>query len=67
VLHPLLAFVALGLTGCTATVYPSYQIVTDQRSVEVQHLDTGIAGTIKARLLESDVKGSGRESQVTTS
>ena len=58
-LHPLLAFVALVLTGCTATVYTSYQIVTDQRSFEVQHLDTGIAGTIKARLLESDVKGSG--------
>jgi len=59
VLHSLLAFVALLLTGCTATVYTSYQIATDQRSLEVQHLDTGIAGTIKARLLESDVKGAG--------
>jgi len=59
VLHSLLAFVALLLTGCTATVYTSYQIATDQRSLEVQHLDTGIAGTIKARLLESDVKGTG--------
>jgi outer membrane biogenesis lipoprotein LolB len=30
VLHSLLAFVALLLTGCTATVYTSYQIATDQ-------------------------------------
>ena len=58
-LHSLLAFVALLLIGCTAAVYTSYQIATDQRSLEVQHLDTGIAGTIKARLLESDVKGAG--------
>jgi len=55
----LLALVALLLTGCTATVYTSYQIATDQRSFETQHLDFGIAGTIKARLLESDVKGTG--------
>jgi len=59
VLHSLLAFVALLLTGCTATVYTSYQIATDQRSFETQHLDTGIAGTIKAHLLESHVKGAG--------
>jgi hyperosmotically inducible periplasmic protein len=59
VLHSLLVFVALLLTGCTATVYSSYQIATDQRSLETQHLDTGIAGTIKTRLLESDVKGTG--------
>ena len=58
-LHSLLAFLALLLTGCTAAVYTSYQIATDQRSFESQHLDTGIAGTIKARLLESDVKGTG--------
>ena len=58
-LRPLLAFVALVLTGCTATVYTSYQIATDQRSFETQHLDTGIAGTIKANLLESHVKGAG--------
>ncbi len=58
-LHSLLAFVALLLTGCTATVYTSYQIATDQRSFETQHLDTGIAGTIKAHLLESHVKGAG--------
>jgi osmotically-inducible protein OsmY len=59
VLHSLLASVALLLTGCTATVYTSYQIATDQRSFETQHLDTGIAGTIKAHLLESHVKGTG--------
>jgi osmotically-inducible protein OsmY len=47
------------LNGCTTALYVTYEVTTDQRSFETQHLDTGIAGTIKARLLESDVKGTG--------
>lgn len=47
------------LNGCTTALYFTYEVATDQRSFETQHLDTGIAGTIKAGLLESDVKGTG--------
>jgi osmotically-inducible protein OsmY len=57
--HAWLLLIALLLTGCTAALYTSYELATDQRSFETQHLDVGIAGTIKARLLESPVKGVG--------
>lgn len=55
-----LLLIALTLNGCiTAAVYTTYEVATDERPFEVQHLDTGIAGTIKAQLLESKVKGTG--------
>lgn len=58
VLLPL--FCALLLNGCiTAAAWTTYEVATDERSVERQHLDTEIALTIKTRLLESEVKGIG--------
>jgi osmotically-inducible protein OsmY len=54
-----LPLIALLLTGCTTTLYVTYEVATDQRSLETQHLDVGIAGTIKTELLESKVKGTG--------
>jgi osmotically-inducible protein OsmY len=52
--------IAVLLNGCiTAAVYTTYEVTTDVRSFERQHLDTEIAITLKTRLLESEVKGTG--------
>jgi osmotically-inducible protein OsmY len=51
---------ALLLNGCiTAAAWTTYEVATDERTVERQHLDTEIAITIKTRLLESPVEGTG--------
>jgi osmotically-inducible protein OsmY len=57
--HAWLLLIAFLLNGCTTALYATYEVTTDQRPFETQHLDVGIAGTIKARLLESPVKGIG--------
>jgi osmotically-inducible protein OsmY len=55
--HAWLLLITLLLNGCTAALYTTYEVATDQRTLERQHLDVGIAGTIKTQLLESPVKG----------
>ncbi|HEU4369669.1 MAG TPA: BON domain-containing protein [Methylomirabilota bacterium] len=58
--HAVLVVLALLQAGCiTAAAWTTYEVATDERSVERQHLDTEIAITIKTRLLESPVPGSG--------
>jgi osmotically-inducible protein OsmY len=52
-----LLLIAVGLNGCTTAAYMTYEVATDERPLERQHLDTGIAGTIKTELLQSHVKG----------
>jgi osmotically-inducible protein OsmY len=48
------------LNGCiTAAAWTTYEVATDERPIPVQHTDTEIAITIKTRLLESPVKGTG--------
>jgi osmotically-inducible protein OsmY len=56
---PLLLGLALLLNGCVTAALITYEVVTDERSVERQHADGEIMITIKTRLLESPVKGTG--------
>jgi osmotically-inducible protein OsmY len=50
---------SLLLSGCLTVAQTSYETATDERSVATQKADTQAALTIKKRLLESDVKGTG--------
>ncbi len=45
--------------GCTTAARTGYEVATDERTVATQTSDTQIALTIKKRLLESTVKGTG--------
>lgn len=57
--HLLIALLAVFYVGCTTVARTGYEAATDERSLAVQRADAGIALTIKKRLFDSNVKGTG--------
>ncbi len=56
-LLPLFAIIAgLALSGCTTVLLVAYDVATDERSIEAQASDAGIAHAIRGELLEASLR-----------